>query len=235
MDATTELTRLSGLQQLQAIFAGKTGYAGIVKTLDLHPVSAEEGLVVFEGSPTQAVYESARLRAWRLCGDLARYRHGLRRALTDRVDPPVRRVASFPLADVRPLPRASSAIRVAICAPPRRRRAGHSKIGWSMSAMGRNVILGVIKRDRVNVVARQQGRHGGVGLRRPASRITLGQIYKAVESESGVFAMRSQVHEGCMVVCAMERRLGPIFNAAKDAVEQALSKTSLAELVRGVG
>jgi hypothetical protein len=27
MDATTELTRFSGLQQLQAIFAGKTGYA----------------------------------------------------------------------------------------------------------------------------------------------------------------------------------------------------------------
>ena len=56
MDVTAELTRLSGLQQLQAIFAGKTGYAGIVKTLDLHPVSAEEGFVVFEGSPTQAVY-----------------------------------------------------------------------------------------------------------------------------------------------------------------------------------
>ena len=46
--------------------------------------------------------------------------------------------------------------------------------------------------------------------------------------------MRSQMHKGCMVVCAMERGLGPIFNAAKDAVEQALSKTSLAELVRGV-
>ena len=29
-------------------------------------------------------------------------------------------------------------------------------------------------------------------------------------------------------------RLGPIFNAASDAVEQALSKTSLAELVRGI-
>jgi len=80
----------------------------------------------------------------------------------------------------------------------------------------------------LNVVARQQGRHDGVGLRRPR------QIYKAVESESRVFAMRSQMHKGCMVVCAMERRLGPIFNAAKDAVEQALSKTSLAELVRGV-
>jgi uncharacterized protein (TIGR00369 family) len=34
----------------------RSGYAGIVKTLDLHPVSAEEGFVVFEGSPTQAVY-----------------------------------------------------------------------------------------------------------------------------------------------------------------------------------
>ena len=32
MDVTAELTKLSGLQQLQAIFAGKTGYAGIVKT-----------------------------------------------------------------------------------------------------------------------------------------------------------------------------------------------------------
>jgi len=87
----------------------------------------------------------------------------------------------------------------------------------------------------LNVVARQQGRHGGVGLRRPASGITLGQIYKAVESESGVFAMRSQVHERCMVACAMKRRLRPIFDGANDAVEQALSRTSLAELVRGVG
>jgi len=88
--------------------------------------------------------------------------------------------------------------------------------------------------EREGLVALRQGRQGGVGLRRPASRITLGEIYKAVESESGVFAMRSQVHDGCVVACAMKRRLGPIFNAASDAVEQALSKTSLAELVRGV-
>src|SRR2546430_398554 len=36
--------------------------------------------------------------------------------------------------------------------------------------------------------------------------------------------LSSQVHEGCVVACAMKRRLGPIFNAANDAVEQALSK-----------
>ena len=47
--------------------------------------------------------------------------------------------------------------------------------------------------------------------------------------------LSSQVHEGGVVACAMTRRLGPIFNAANDAVAQALSTTSLAELVRGGG
>src|SRR5258708_11072034 len=89
--------------------------------------------------------------------------------------------------------------------------------------------------EREGLVALRQGRHGGVSLRHPASGITLGQIYKAVESESGVFAMRSQLHERCVVACAMKRRLGPILNSANAAVAQALSKTSLADLVRAVG
>src|SRR5262245_66183107 len=56
MNTAAQLAELSGLDQIRAIFAGATGYEGIVKTLDLHPVSAEEGFVVFEASPTQAVY-----------------------------------------------------------------------------------------------------------------------------------------------------------------------------------
>jgi Rrf2 family protein len=88
--------------------------------------------------------------------------------------------------------------------------------------------------EREGLVALRQGRHGGVTLRQPPSGISLGQIYKAVENESGVFALRSQVHERCVVACAMKRRLGPIFNGANDAVEHALSKTSLAELTRGI-
>jgi len=97
------------------------------------------------------------------------------------------------------------------------------------------VVRKILKRlERAGLVTLRQGRHGGVTLQHPVSRITLGHIYKAVESESGVFAMRSRVHEGCVVACAMKRRLGPIFNAANDALEQALSKTSLAELIRGV-
>jgi len=47
--------------------------------------------------------------------------------------------------------------------------------------------------------------------------------------------MGSQVHEGCVVACAMKRRLGPIFKPATDVGEQALSKPSLAALVRAGG
>ena len=57
MTAPVESSALSGLDQIRAIFAGKRCHEGIVKTLNLHPVSAEEGFVVFEGSPTQAVYK----------------------------------------------------------------------------------------------------------------------------------------------------------------------------------
>ena len=88
--------------------------------------------------------------------------------------------------------------------------------------------------EREGLVALRQGRHGGVTLGRPPSRITLGQIYKAVEGENGVFAERRQVNGRCVVACAMRRSLGPIFNTANDAVEQALSKTSLADLVRDI-
>ena len=56
VNANAEISHLSGIEQLRAILAGKTGYEGIAKTLDIHPVSAEEGFVVFEGSPSKAVY-----------------------------------------------------------------------------------------------------------------------------------------------------------------------------------
>jgi Rrf2 family protein len=89
--------------------------------------------------------------------------------------------------------------------------------------------------EREGLVDLRPGRHGGVVLRRPASRITLGQIYRAVESENGVFSKRRQVHQRCPVASMMKRKLGPIFEAANDAVEQALNKTNLAQLMRDVG
>ncbi len=56
MNAIADMPDLSGIEQLRAIFAGRTGYEGIVKTLDIRTVSAEEGFVTFDGSPTRAAY-----------------------------------------------------------------------------------------------------------------------------------------------------------------------------------
>jgi uncharacterized protein (TIGR00369 family) len=52
----TDLAGLPGMEQLRALFGGKTAWKGIGKTLDFHPVTLEEGFVAFEGRPTKAVY-----------------------------------------------------------------------------------------------------------------------------------------------------------------------------------
>src|SRR5205807_10669828 len=56
MSAAAQAAGLSGLDQIRAIFAGETGYEGMVKTLDLHPVSAEERFVSFDGSLLHQIY-----------------------------------------------------------------------------------------------------------------------------------------------------------------------------------
>lgn len=56
MNALTKFPEMTGLEQLRAIFDGTAGYDGIVQTLKLSPVSAEDGVVVFEGRPDQSVY-----------------------------------------------------------------------------------------------------------------------------------------------------------------------------------
>jgi len=53
---SVDIRQLSGVEQLQAIFSGKTEYQGMVKLLGFKPVSAVEGFVVFEASPDRTVY-----------------------------------------------------------------------------------------------------------------------------------------------------------------------------------
>jgi uncharacterized protein (TIGR00369 family) len=46
----------AGLERILALIEGRTDYKGIVHTLGLRGISAEEGFVVFEGTPSPAVY-----------------------------------------------------------------------------------------------------------------------------------------------------------------------------------
>jgi uncharacterized protein (TIGR00369 family) len=46
----------AGLERIRALIEGRTDYKGIVHTLGLRGIAAEEGFVVFEGTPSPAVY-----------------------------------------------------------------------------------------------------------------------------------------------------------------------------------
>ena len=85
------------------------------------------------------------------------------------------------------------------------------------------------------LVELRRGRNGGVGLARAARDIKLGQIYRAVESEDGVFSLREAFNARCPVARGMDAFLPEVFAAASTAVETSLNRTTLASLVEFVG
>lgn len=56
MSDAIEATTPSGLEQIRSLVDGTSNYRGIAHELDFKPVSADEGFVVFEGHPTEVVY-----------------------------------------------------------------------------------------------------------------------------------------------------------------------------------
>jgi Rrf2 family protein len=78
------------------------------------------------------------------------------------------------------------------------------------------------------------GKDGGVQLAREPGAISLDQIYKAVESDSGVFALRPKGNPNCPVDRRMKALLTPILVATNDAVERTLSQTTLDNLMASI-
>ena len=74
MNAITKFPEMSGLEQIaRDLRRHAPAIDGIVHTLKLKPVSAEEGFVVFEGNPDKQRLQSHRHGAWRLRRDPARH------------------------------------------------------------------------------------------------------------------------------------------------------------------
>lgn len=78
------------------------------------------------------------------------------------------------------------------------------------------------------------GRHGGVELLRSPADITLEDVYKAVEPDGALFALRERSNPRCPVNNAMTRMLPPLFDAADAAVDHVLRRTKLATLVEKI-
>jgi len=85
--------------------------------------------------------------------------------------------------------------------------------------------------ERRGLVEIRPGKDGGVQLARAPDQITLADIHSAVETESGVFALRPGRNRNCPVDSRMRELLGPIFGAADIAVETTLKQTTLGSLV----
>ncbi len=98
---------------------------------------------------------------------------------------------------------------------------------------------------RAGLVEAQPGRGGGARLARDPADVTLAAVYRAVaggsDSADGVLAPGvlapnpNPPNRHCPVSCAVPRALAPVFAAVEDAVEQALGRTTLADVVAQVG
>jgi len=98
------------------------------------------------------------------------------------------------------------------------------------------VVRRIIGRLRAaGLVVAQTGRGGGAALARPPAKITLRDVYRAVD-EPGLFAMNPKApNPSCDVSCRMKDVLGPVFADAERAVEARLGKIRLTALVDAVG
>jgi Rrf2 family protein len=83
------------------------------------------------------------------------------------------------------------------------------------------------------LVSLRRGRLGGVSLARSPDQIDLGQIYRAIEGETGLLSMRETINPRCIVSRTMMATLPGVFSTANDAVETALKQTSLRSLLPG--
>jgi Rrf2 family protein len=80
----------------------------------------------------------------------------------------------------------------------------------------------------------QAGKSGGCRLAKPASEITLYDIYHAVESD-GPFAIPEKAeNKACAVSCHMKKMLQKVFSQAQEAMGSSLRRVKLTDLVKEV-
>ncbi len=77
---------------------------------------------------------------------------------------------------------------------------------------------------------------GGAELTRPPADITLEDVWRAVHSRADgpLLPLHANPDPGCPVGCRVHAVLGEAFGTAERALEQALSRTTLAELLHDV-
>ena len=90
-------------------------------------------------------------------------------------------------------------------------------------------ILGELQ--KAGLVKTQLGKGGGAYLGKPAEKITLFEIYQALD-DGGIFGFNvNKPNTHCPLSCKMKSILEPIFSSAESAVSSELKKQKLSDLV----
>jgi Rrf2 family transcriptional regulator, repressor of oqxAB len=96
------------------------------------------------------------------------------------------------------------------------------------------VFLRRILRDLVaaGLVAAREGRTGGYRLARPASRITLADVYRAVEPEGPIAPSPAEPNARCPIGAGMRGAFAEAAEAAERGLVAALAGRTVADLSR---
>ena len=78
------------------------------------------------------------------------------------------------------------------------------------------------------------GKTGGVQLAEAPGAITLDRIYRAVEAQTAVFALRPASNPRCVMDCHLKTVLPAIFDESEAVLMATLARTTLAGLIAGL-
>ena len=95
----------------------------------------------------------------------------------------------------------------------------------------RRILLALRAAGLVETVA---GKHGGSRLRKPADRISLRDIYDAVESQPIIPVSQRKAWKHCPVSCQMKEIMGKVAQDAENAMRAQLKAITLRKLLRRI-
>lgn len=84
--------------------------------------------------------------------------------------------------------------------------------------------------QRAGLVESSKGMNGGTVLAHPAGKITLAEVYRAVE-EDGPFYIPEQRNRTCLLARNVQKTLGSVLDRADDAMQKELGRIRLADVL----
>ncbi|CAA0106926.1 Putative HTH-type transcriptional regulator YwnA [Zhongshania aliphaticivorans] len=105
------------------------------------------------------------------------------------------------------------------------------------SSVGTNAALIrrlLISLNDAKITCAERGASGGVRLARPASSITLFDVWRAVDEEGQLFRVHPTSNPQCPVGRNIEGLLGGVLSSTQSTVEAVLGKVTIRDLVAKV-